>query len=100
MRDLMIYVKEIRGSCDIMKVGYYCIVRGSRLSIPESPHFCFYALQSILPLIPAKQRRIEEPEDWLPRTWEVECPDPKGQVILCIKPIEPHEGHKIKPQGA
>ncbi len=88
MQDLMIRVKEIRGSCDTMKVGYYCVVRGSRLSIPESPHFCFYALQSILPLIPAKQRRIEEPGDWLPNTWEVECPDPKGQVILQIKPIE------------
>lgn len=89
MQDLKIVVKEIRGTCDIMKVGDYCVVRGSRLIIPESPHFCFYALQSLLPLIPAKQRKIDEPEDWLPRTWEVECPDPKGRVIPQIKPIEP-----------
>ena len=89
MQDLKIVVKEIKGACDIMKVGDYCVVRGSRLSIPESPHFCFYALQSILPLIPAKQRNIDEPGDWLPTTWEVECPDPNGQVILQIVPIEP-----------
>jgi carbon-monoxide dehydrogenase iron sulfur subunit len=89
LRDLRIVVKEIKGACDTMKVGDYCVVRGSRLSIPESPHFCFYALQSILPLVPAKQRNIDEPGDWLPTTWEVECPDPNGQVILQIKPIEP-----------
>jgi len=89
LQDLKIVVKEIKGVCDIMKVGDYCVVRGSRLSIPESPHFCYYALQSILPLIPAKQRKIDEPDDWLPRTWEVECPDPKGRVILQMVPIEP-----------
>jgi len=88
LQDLKIVVKEIKGVCDIMKVGDYCVVRGSRLSIPESPHFCYYALQSILPLLPAKQRKIDEPGDWLPTTWEVECPDPNGQVILRIEPIE------------
>jgi len=87
MQDLKIVVKEIKGKCDTMKVGDYCILRGSRLSIPEGHHFCFYALQSILPLIPAKQRKIDEPSDWLPNTWEVECPDPKGQVILRVEPI-------------
>ena len=89
MRDLKIVVKEIKGAYDIMKVGDYCIVRGSRLSIPESPHFCFYALQSIPPLIPAKQSEIDEPGDWLPTAWEVECPDPKGRVILQMVPMEP-----------
>jgi uncharacterized repeat protein (TIGR04076 family) len=88
MQDLKIRVKEIKGVCDIMKVGDYCIVRGSRLSIPESPHFCYWALNSILPMLPAKQRKIDEPNDWLPTTWEIECPDPQGQVILEIVPIE------------
>ena len=94
MQDLKIVVKDIKGVCDIMKVGDYCIVRGSRLSIPESPYFCYYALQSIMPLIPAKQRNLNEPDDWLPRTWEVECPDPKGQVILQMVPIE-HASEEI-----
>jgi hypothetical protein len=25
----------------------------------------------------------------MPRTWEVECPDPKGQVIMRMIPIDP-----------
>jgi len=95
LQDLKIVVKEIRGMCDTMEVGDYCVVRGSRLSIPESPHFCFYALQSILPLIPAKQRKIDEPDDWLPTTWEVECPDPKGRVILQMLPIEPDPAETV-----
>jgi uncharacterized repeat protein (TIGR04076 family) len=87
MQDLKIRVKEIKGVCDIMKVGDYCVIRGSRLSIPESAHFCYWALNSILPMIPAKQRKLDEPDDWLPTTWEIECPDPQGQVILEIVPI-------------
>jgi uncharacterized repeat protein (TIGR04076 family) len=88
MHDLKIIVKEIRGVCDTMKLGDYCIVRGSRLSIPENSYFCYWALSSVLPMIPAKQRNINEPNDWLPTTWEVVCPDPKGQVILQIVHIE------------
>jgi carbon-monoxide dehydrogenase iron sulfur subunit len=88
MQDLKIVVKQIKGVCDTMKVGDYCIVRGSRLSIPERTHFCYWALASVLPMIPAKQRKIDEPNDWLPTTWEVICPDPNGQVILQIVPIE------------
>ncbi len=52
MRDLMIYVKEIKGSCDIMKVGYYCIVRGSRLSIPEGPYSASTPSRASSPLNP------------------------------------------------
>ena len=87
MLDLKIVVNEIKGVCDIMKVGDYCLICGSQLSIPQGNHFCFWALQSILPLIPAKQRAINESNDWLAMTWEIECPDPKGQVILKIIPI-------------
>ena len=87
MRDLKIFVKEIKGVCDTMKVGDYCLVSGSGLRIPEG-QFCYWALQSILPMIPAKQRNFDEPGDWLPTTWEIECPDPRGQVILRISPIE------------
>jgi len=35
----------------------------------------------LLPLLPAKQRKIDEPDDWLPKVFEIECPDPKGRVI-------------------
>jgi len=32
-------------------------------------------------LLPARQRKIDEPDDWLPKVFEVMCPDPKGRVI-------------------
>lgn len=87
MQDLKIIVKNIKGVCDTMKVGDYCLVRGDCLTIPEGSHFCFWALQSVIPMIPAKQRKIDEPDDWLPKTWEIGCPDPEGRVILQIVPI-------------
>ncbi|MCW4035716.1 MAG: TIGR04076 family protein [Candidatus Bathyarchaeota archaeon] len=88
MQDLKVVVKEIRGFCDTIEVGDYFIVRGGKIFIPEG-HFCYWALNSILPLLPAKQRKLDEPDDWMPRTWEVECPDPKGQVIMQMIPIDP-----------
>ena len=88
MQDLKIVVKEIKGFCDTIEVGDHFIVRGGRISIPEG-HFCYWALNSIIPLLPAKQRKLDEPDDWMPRTWFVECPDPNGQVIMEIVPIDP-----------
>ena len=88
MQDLKIVVKEIKGFCDTIEVGDYFIVRGGRISIPEG-HFCYWALNSIIPLLPAKQRKLDEPDDWMPRTWLVECPDPNGRVIMEIVPIDP-----------
>lgn len=88
MYDLRIVVEEVRGFCDMpMRPGDYCELRGSRLSIPEG--FCMWALQSVLPLLPAKQRRIAEENDWIPRTFRVACPDPDGMVILRIEQIDP-----------
>ena len=88
IQDLKIVVKEIKGFCDTIEVGDYFIVRGGRISIPEG-HFCYWALNSILPLLPAKQRKLDEPDDWIPTTWEVQCPDPKGMVMMQIIPIDP-----------
>jgi anaerobic carbon-monoxide dehydrogenase iron sulfur subunit len=90
MKDLKVTVKEIRGYCDTMEVGDYFIVRGGKLSIPDG-HFCYWALNSILPLLPTKQRKLDEPGDWMNRTWHVECPDPNGQVIMEIMEIEGEE---------
>ncbi|MEM1575018.1 MAG: TIGR04076 family protein [Nitrososphaerota archaeon] len=89
MRKLIVKVKEIKGKCDIMKIGDYFILDGGKLIIPEkNKHVCIYALSSLLPLLPAKQRNIVEPEDWLPRTNLVECPDPNGRVIWEISYLE------------
>jgi uncharacterized repeat protein (TIGR04076 family) len=86
MQDLKVIVKEIKGYCDTIQVGDYFIVRGGKISIPEG-HFCYWALNSILPLLPAKQRKLDEPGDWMNHTWLVECPDPNGQVIMEMVPI-------------
>ena len=88
MQDLKIVVKDIQGNCDTIEMGDYFIVRGGQISIPDG-HFCYWALNAILPLLPAKQRKIDEPGDWMSTTWEVHCPDPQGNVIMEIIPIEP-----------
>lgn len=90
MYDLRIVVEEVRGFCDMpMRPGDYCELRGSRLSVPEGRYFCMWALQSVLPLLPVKQRRTAEENDWIPRTFRVACPDPDGMVILRIEQIDP-----------
>ena len=82
MKTLIVRVKRIEGVCDTHKVGDCFRLEGGRLGFPEgNKHVCIYALSSLLPMLPAKQRKIEEPNDWLPKTFEVECPDPKGRVI-------------------
>jgi uncharacterized repeat protein (TIGR04076 family) len=81
MKTLIMRVKAIDGNCDTHKVGDSFRLEGGKLSFPkENQHVCIYALSSLLPLLPAKQRSINEPDDWLPSVHEVVCPDPKGQV--------------------
>lgn len=82
MKTLIVKVKTIEGQCDTHKIGDSFQLKGGELSfIGENKHICIYALSSLLPLLPAKQRKIDEPDDWLPKVFEVECPDPKGRVI-------------------
>jgi carbon-monoxide dehydrogenase iron sulfur subunit len=86
MQDLKVIVKEIQGYCDTIQEGDYFIVRGGQISIPEG-HFCYWALNSILPLLPAKQRKLDEKGDWMEGTWIVRCPDPNGGVMMEMVPI-------------
>jgi carbon-monoxide dehydrogenase iron sulfur subunit len=82
VKTLIVKVKAIEGYCNTHKLGDRFRLDEGKLSLPgENKHVCIYALSSLLPLLPAKQRRIDEPEDWLPKVFEVECPDPKGRVI-------------------
>ena len=85
MKNLIIKIKAIGGTCDTHKVGDCFKLEGGRLSFPsENKHVCIYALSSLLPLLPAKERNVVEPEDWLAGVQLVECPDPKGRVIFEI----------------
>ncbi|CAN5391332.1 TIGR04076 family protein [soil metagenome] len=82
--DIRVTVDSIEGrSVCGMKVGDFCeVTESSKLSMPG--HFCFYALQSVLPLIPAKQRKLPD-GDWLERDALVACPDPEERLIMRIE---------------
>lgn len=82
MKNLVVRVKEVRGKCNVHKPGDCFKLISGRLVLPgPNKYVCIYALSSLLPLLPAKQRNIVEPSDWLPKVREVQCPDPKGVVI-------------------
>src|SRR5713226_10638716 len=83
--DLRITVDRIEGRsvCGLAVGDWFEVTESSRVRIPEGRHFCLYALQSVLPLIPAKQRRLPA-EDWIERDSLVCCPDPDERVFMRI----------------
>jgi uncharacterized repeat protein (TIGR04076 family) len=90
MYDLRIVVEDIKGFCDLpMKVGDYFEVIGGKIIIPEGKYICLWALQSIMPLIPLKQRELSEKNDWVNHTKRISCPDPNGLVLYRLDRIDP-----------
>jgi uncharacterized repeat protein (TIGR04076 family) len=92
MYELKIGVTEVLGTCTAdppVKRGDYFTVRDGDIRIPEGGYVCMWALQSILPLIPPKEREIVEADDddWLWRVHHAQCPDPNGRVILKIERV-------------
>lgn len=88
LRSLRIEVESVEGHCTSrMKPGDRFLLRSGRLYIPPGYHFCLYALQAALPLLPAKQRALQE-SDWMKEDCRVLCPDPAGNVILRIDLME------------
>lgn len=88
--DLRVVVDRIEGrSVCSMRVGdSFELTESSRLRIPGA--FCLYALQAVLPLLPAKQRPLPA-HDWLERDAYVACPDPDERLIMRIErgPLRP-----------
>jgi uncharacterized repeat protein (TIGR04076 family) len=85
LRDLRVVVEEVKGKCTSgMAPGVHFLLRSGRLYLPAGQHFCLYALQAAIPLLPAKQRPLED-GDWLKADSHVICPDPAGNVILRIE---------------
>lgn len=83
--DLTVTVERIDGHCTCaMAVGDCFFLQGGKLSLPEGKNFCLYALQSTLPLLPAKQRR-NHPADWMETDALVTCPDPACGLIMRIQ---------------
>lgn len=88
--DLRVSVAEIRGRsvCGLEVGDYFEVRNSSQVTIPPGRHFCMYAMASVLPLLPAKQRELAE-NDWMASDSLVACPDPDEQVIMRIERLNP-----------
>jgi uncharacterized repeat protein (TIGR04076 family) len=90
MHELWIEVERVEGVCTgpvPMVRGTGFLVRNGSLIFPNGGPICIYALQSVLPMIPAKERLTDgDPAgDWIGRVHHVQCPDPKGRVVWRIE---------------
>ena len=82
--DLTVIVEKIEGHCTCtMAEGDQFYLRGGKISLPNGADFCLYALQAVIPLLPAKQRR-NHPADWMETDSRVVCPDPACRLIMRI----------------
>ena len=82
--DLTVAVERIEGRCTCaMQVGDRFYLRGGKLSLPDGADFCLYALQSVIPLLPAKQRR-NHPAACMETDSRVVCPDPDCGLVMRI----------------
>jgi uncharacterized repeat protein (TIGR04076 family) len=86
--DIRVTVERIEGRsvCGLAVGDSFEVTESNRVRIPVGKHVCLYALQSVLPLIPAKQRRLPA-EDWLEQDNFVACPDPDERVVMRIERI-------------
>ena len=84
--DLRVTVERIEGRsvCGLEVGDYFELTESNRLRIPAGKHFCLYALQAVLPLLPAKQRELAA-GDWLEQDSLVCCPDPEERLIMRIE---------------
>jgi uncharacterized repeat protein (TIGR04076 family) len=86
--DLRVTVERIEGRsvCGLEVGDYFELTDSSRLRIPAGRHFCLFALQAVLPLLPAKQRELA-PGDWLAHDALVCCPDPEERLVMRIERV-------------
>ena len=86
--DLRVTVERIEGRsvCGLEVGDFFEVTESSRVRIPDGKHFCLYAIQAVLPLLPAKMRRLAD-EDWLEQDSLVCCPDPEERVVMRIERI-------------
>jgi uncharacterized repeat protein (TIGR04076 family) len=86
--DLRVSVVEIRGNCTCNhQIGHAFELRSGQLSFPgPNSSFCLYALQSTLPLLPAKQRPLQS-ADWMQTDTHVVCPDPLCGVVMRVERV-------------
>ncbi|MCY4731073.1 TIGR04076 family protein [Natronomonas gomsonensis] len=76
LHDLRVECVEINGEAAASyEVGDYFEVHGEELVFPDGQPFSMYALSSLLPLLPAKQREADS-DDWMSSNVRVAGPDP------------------------
>lgn len=82
--DLTIVVEAIDGNCTCaMAIGDCFYLKGGKLSLPDGADFCLYAMQAVIPLLPAKQR-LNHPADWMETDSRAVCPDPACRLVMRI----------------
>ncbi len=100
MYNLRVSVEKINGFCDLpMKIGDFFEVKGSAIIIPNGSKICLWALQSMMPFFPAKQRISDDRNDWIPLTKHFICPDPNGGVVFRIDTIDPKTGKVVNEES-
>lgn len=87
--DVRVTVSRIEGRsvCGLTVGDYFEVTNSSQIRIPAGGHFCLFALQSVLPLLPAVMRALD-PNDWLARDTLVACPDPEERLIMEIRRMD------------
>lgn len=82
--DLTIIVERIEGNCTCsMQEGDRFYLRSGKLSLPDGADFCLFAIQAVIPLLPAKQRQ-NHPADWMETDCRAVCPDPACKLTMRI----------------
>jgi uncharacterized repeat protein (TIGR04076 family) len=116
MYELKVTVKKVMGTCTAdppMKPGDFFTVSDGDIQVPEGGYICLYALQSLIPVITPKERKVTEQRDgdWMWRVHHVQCPDPAGRVVFQIErtgnveartpdaPESPRSPRKVKANG-
>lgn len=88
--DLRVVVESIEGRsvCGLRVGDFFEVRNSSEVHLPPGRFFCLYALNSVIPLLPAKQRQLPS-GDWLERDCRAACPDPDERVIMRIERLAP-----------
>lgn len=84
--DLKVEIVKVKAGLESIcnhHLGDFFEVSGEKLSIPAGKTFSLYAMAAVLPLLPAKQRVLDE-NDWMSRDELVMCPDPNCEAVMRI----------------
>lgn len=83
--DLRVVVDKVADACGCdVELGAAFTLSGCKLKVESPTGFCIYALQSTIPLLPAKQRE-NHPADWMESDSHVVCPGESCGVRMKIE---------------